>query len=557
MLKSIFIKDFTLIDELQVDFDGKMNILTGETGAGKSIIIDAIDAALGSRASKDLIKEGKEKASIELVLESKNSSVAKFLEENGIDFDTEIILYREITQNATRSRVNGVMVTQNILQELKNLLLDIHSQYQTYKYLQSKTHIELLDEYGDNAHKELFLEYRKTYREFLDTKKEFEEKTARNTDIEKKTDFLRFQIEEIENAEIKDLQEFDILKNEREKLVNAQELKDLTYSGYYAIYGQDSSILSALSSIESKLIKASKFDKELEKSAENIAESIAILRDVSDGLRDYSDSLNYEPFRLEQVEERINLLEKLRRKYGATLEEILNNLEKFKEELDSVENADKNLKILEEKITELNAKTDDLGQKLSASRQKLAQELSSLIEAELHELAMPNARYSVDIKQKEKDFSGMDDVEFLISANVGESLKPLAKIASGGEISRVMLALKAVFAKSDSVNTVIFDEIDTGISGATLQSVAEKMKKLSVSHQIICITHNPIIAAAADKHLHVEKHQDLLSTHVSINELSIDERVEILAKIASGEVNENSKSFARELLEKNSGLKLF
>lgn len=552
MLKSIFIKDFTLIDELEVNFDSKMNILTGETGAGKSIIIDAIDAALGSRASKDLIKEGKEKASIELVLESQNPLVAKFLEEAGIDFDGEIILYREITQSATRSRVNGVMVTQNILQELKNLLIDIHSQHQTYKYLQPKTHIELLDEYGDKSHKELVLEYRKTYRDFLDTKKEFAEKTARNIDIEKKSDFLRFQIEEIENAEIKDLQEFETLKNEREKLVNAQELKELTYSSYYTIYGQDASLLSSLSTIESKLVKASKFDSAIENSAENIAESIAILRDVADGLRDYSDNLSYDPYKLEQIEERINLLDKLRRKYGATLEGILESLEKFHEELDSVENADKNLKILEEKIAELDLKTDTLGQKLSDSRKKLAQELSNLIEHELHDLAMPNARYSVNIELKEKDFSGKDDVEFLFSANIGESLKSLVKIASGGEISRVMLALKAVFAKSDSVNTVIFDEIDTGISGATLQSVAEKMKKLSASHQIICITHNPIIAAAADKHLHVEKHQDLLSTKVSIKELSFDSRVEILAKIAGGEENESSKAFARELLGKNS-----
>ena len=552
MLKSILIKDFTLIDNLQVDFDSKMNILTGETGAGKSIIIDAIDAALGARASKELIKEGREKASIELILESQNSLVAKFLEENGIDFDSEIVLYREITQNATRSRVNGVLVTQNILQELKNFLLDIHSQHQTYKYLQSKTHIELLDAYGDKAHRELFLDYKKTYRELLDAKKEFAEKTAYNTDIEKKVNFLKFQIEEIQAAEIIDLQEFDTLKNEREKLVNAQELKELAYSGYYAIYGQEASILGSLSTIEAKLVKVSKLDAELEKPAENIAESVAILRDVSETLRDYADGLSFEPHRLEQIEDRINLLDKLRRKYGATLEEILQNLENFITELDFLENVDKNLKLLEEKITELEAKTDNLAAELSNSRQKLARELSDLIQTELYELAMPNAVYEVSLEHKAKDFSGIDDVEFLISANAGESPKSLAKIASGGEISRVMLALKAVFAKSDSVNTVIFDEIDTGISGITLQSVAEKMKKLSASHQIICITHNSIIAAAADKHLHVEKHQDLLSTKVSIKELSLDERVEILAKIAGGEVNENSKSFARELLEKNS-----
>jgi len=551
VLKSISIKDFTLIDALQVDFDAKMNILTGETGAGKSIIIDAIDAALGARASKDLIKEGQEKASIELCLKTQNTNVASFMEENGIDFDGEIILYREITPNTTRSRVNGVMIAQSILQELKNLLIDIHSQHQTYKYLQPKTHIDLLDEYGDNTHQELLFDYKKTYREFLDTKKEFEEKSTKNSDIAQKVEFLRFQIDEIEQAAIADPQEFETLKATREKIVNAQELKEVTYSSYYAIYSQDASLLSTLSAIESKLIKASKFDTELEKPAENIAESIVILRDVADELRDYSDNLSYDPYKLEQLEERINLLDKLRRKYGATLEGILESLEKFRKDLNSIENADENLKLLEEKIQKLDVKTDDLAQKLSASRKKFAKKLSTLIEAELHDLAMPNARYSVAVANKQKDLAGADEVEFLISANPGESLKPLAKIASGGEISRVMLAIKAIFAKSDSVNTVIFDEIDTGISGPTLQSVADKMKKLSASHQIICITHNPIIAAAADKHLHVEKHQDLLSTKVIIKELSFDERVEILAKIASGAVNESSKSFARELLSKN------
>jgi len=540
-----------LIDALQVDFDAKMNILTGETGAGKSIIIDAIDAALGARASKDLIKEGQEKASIELCLKTQNTNVASFMEENGIDFDGEIILYREITPNTTRSRVNGVMIAQSILQELKNLLIDIHSQHQTYKYLQPKTHIDLLDEYGDNTHQELLFDYKKTYREFLDTKKEFEEKSTKNSDIAQKVEFLRFQIDEIEQAAIADPQEFETLKATREKIVNAQELKEVTYSSYYAIYSQDASLLSTLSAIESKLIKASKFDTELEKPAENIAESIVILRDVADELRDYSDNLSYDPYKLEQLEERINLLDKLRRKYGATLEGILESLEKFRKDLNSIENADENLKLLEEKIQKLDVKTDDLAQKLSASRKKFAKKLSTLIEAELHDLAMPNARYSVAVANKQKDLAGADEVEFLISANPGESLKPLAKIASGGEISRVMLAIKAIFAKSDSVNTVIFDEIDTGISGPTLQSVADKMKKLSASHQIICITHNPIIAAAADKHLHVEKHQDLLSTKVIIKELSFDERVEILAKIASGAVNESSKSFARELLSKN------
>ena len=551
MLKSIFIKNFTLIDELSLDFDARLNILTGETGAGKSIIIDAIDAALGARANKELIKEGQEKASIELSLHSKNDSVKKFLEENGIDFDDELVLYREITTNATRSRVNGVMVTQNILQELKNLLIDIHSQHQTYTYLQPKTHINLLDEYGNNEHKAALEIYKATYKEFLSAKREFAEKSQQNTDIEKKIDFLKFQIEEIEQAEITDTEEFETLKTEREKIVNAKELKELTYSSYYALYGQDTSILSTLGNLENKLIKASSFDKELSKIADNISESATILKAASDELRDYSESLSCEPYRLEQIEERLNLLEKLRRKYGTTLEQILKNLETFKKELESIENADENLKLLEERVKILEETSNSFAQELSISRQNLAQKLSEMIESELHQLAMPNAKFKVNMEQIEKNSLGIDNVEFLISANPGESLKPLAKIASGGEISRVMLAIKAILAKSDSVNTVIFDEIDTGISGQTLQAVADKMKLLSASHQIICITHQPIIAAAADKHLHVEKHQDLLSTKVVVKELDWQGRIEILSRIAGGEVNESSLAFARKLLGKN------
>lgn len=550
MLKSIFIKDFTLIDELNLDFDAGLNILTGETGAGKSIIIDAIDAALGARANKELIKEGKEKAFIELTLYSENSSVKEFLEENGIDSDKELVLYREITSNATRSRVNGVMVTQNILQELKNILIDIHSQHQTYTYLQPKTHIYLLDEYGNNEHKMTLEAYQATYKQLFSAKKEFAEKSQQNIDIEKKIDFLKFQIAEIEQAEITDTEEFETLKTEREKIVNANELKELTYSSYYSIYGQDSSILSILGNLENKLIKASSFDKELSKIADNISESAEILKATSDELRNYSENLSCEPYRLEQIEDRLNLLDKLRRKYGATLEDILESLENFKIELESIKNADENLKFLEEKIKNLEEKSDSLAKKLSISRQNLAQNLSELIEFELHQLAMPNAKFKVNIDSVEKNSLGIDSLEFLISANPGESPKSLAKIASGGEISRVMLAIKAIFAKSDSINTVIFDEIDTGISGSTLQAVADKMKILSNSHQIICITHQPIIAAIADKHLHVEKHQDLLSTKVIVKTLNFEERVEILSRIAGGEINESSVAFARELLGK-------
>lgn len=551
MLKSIFIRDFTLIDELSVDFDSKLNILTGETGAGKSIIIDAIDAALGARASKDLIKTGKDKALIELHLEVENVIAKEFLDEQGIDLEPDgtIILSREITPSSTRSRVNGVMVAQSVLQELKGFLIDIHSQHQTYKYLQSKTHIDLVDAYGGVEHQHLYLDYKNTYKELVEAKKEFEQKKAENIDVEQRLELLKFQVKEIEDAQIEDVDEYEKLKAEREKIVNAQDLKEVSYGAYSALYGQEGSVLDALGTIEAKLIKASQKDKELAEVADNLSEGSVVLKDVADTLRSYAEDLSYNPQRLDEVEERMELLESLRRKYGATLAGVLESFEIFQKELLNIETSDEQVRILEAKVEELRVKSEKLGQELSTSRKFLGQELSGMVEKELKELAMPNAKFEIGFKPKAQDSKGIDDVEFLISTNPGDGLKGLAKIASGGEISRVMLAIKAIFAKADSVNTVIFDEIDTGISGPTLQSVSEKMSELSNSHQIICITHNPIIAAVATKHFHVEKEQSLSNTKVQINVLDKQGRLEILSKIAGGEVNESTMAFAKKLLD--------
>ena len=271
------------------------------------------------------------------------------------------------------------------------------------------------------------------------------------------------------------------------------------------------------------------------------------MEDVASELRNYAENLSMDEYRLEILEDRISLLEKLRRKYGNTLTEILQQLEFFQKEYEEIEHADENLKELEEKISNLEKQTDNLAKNLTEKRMILAEKLENLIENELHFLSMPKAQFKILVEKKEKDYLGMDEIEFLISANAGESPKPLAKIASGGEIARVMLAIKSIFAKSDNLNTVIFDEIETGISGKALQCVADKMEDLAGSHQIICITHQPIIAAKADKHLHVEKYQDV-STHVDIKTLDLDEKIEILAQIAGGTSSEEGMAFVKNLL---------
>jgi len=559
MLKSIYIKDFTLINELNIELHKGLNIITGETGAGKSILIDAIDVAFGARAFKEQIKTGTSKSLIELQVKLPETFPLELLEENGIEpeEDNTLIISREILPKGTRSRINGVLVTQNYVQEIKKHLIDIHSQHETYTYIHPKTHIDLLDNYGDSRHGELLKKYQDLYRELISSKKEYELCKSNSQSLEQKVDFLKFQIKEIESAKIENTDEYSELIEERDILINAEELKELTYSSYSQLYEQENSIVDALNNLEKKLIKASEYDKNLSHIADVIAESAISLKDAATELRNYSENLDTDPQRLDEIEERIDLLDKLRRKYGTTLSEILDNLEKFKSELSSIEFSSDHLNNLEKKIAELEKLTLESAKQLSNSRQGLANHLSDLIMNELIKLEMPKVQFKINITEKNDITSkGLDEVEFLISANPGEPLKPLAKIASGGEISRVMLAIKTVFAKSDGVDTVIFDEIDAGISGKTSQAVAEKLSNLANSHQIICITHQPIIAAMADQHLYVEKVQNDNSTESKIVILNEEERIKTISKLASGSDDEESLNFAMKLLNQAQNTKL-
>lgn len=551
MIKSIFIKNFTLIDKLHLNFDKRLNVITGETGSGKSIIIGAVDIVLGERASKEVIKTGEEKAFIEMVLEVDDKNILNFIKNNDIDleFDNEIIISREITQNATKTRINGVLVTQSFMQELRHMLIDIHSQHQTYKYLNPKTHIHLLDNYGDSGHQQLVEDYKEKYSQLLKLKNDYKNKTENLEATRSQIDFLKFQIEEIENAKITDINEYDELKKQREVIVNTESLKEVSYGGYYALYDIENSIISLLDSIERNLTKASNLDERLAPLAENIANSSISLKETADELRSYSENLETNAQLLEEIEERINLLDKLRRKYGSTLEQILENYEKYKSQLDEIEISDEKILELEKHIKQTEEETDKLAQKISENRQTLAMHLSKLVKQEIHSLEMPRADFKIEVNKTEKNQNGADEVEFLIITNPGEPFKPLSKIASGGEISRIMLALKSIFAKSDKINTVIFDEIDTGISGKASQAVAEELVKLSSDHQILCITHQPIIAAMGHKHFYVQKIQEENTTTVEVSTLSEEGRVKTLSWLAGGNLSEDSKNFAQKLLE--------
>lgn len=551
MLSKIFIKNYILIDELELDLSDGLNIITGETGAGKSILINAIDIAFGGKAAganKDIIKTGAEKALIEVTILNKKQDISLLFDEYGVEnFGEEIILSREITQNSSRARVNGSLVNNEFMKIFREMFLDIHSQHQTYSFLQPKYHIKLLDSYTKKTCGELLETYHREYDRYKLMLAELEELKSSADKTEDQIEFLKFQVEEIENAGLNDIDEDEKLNNELAVLENVEKLKELTGSSYWSISGDDGSIIEGLLQIKQNLSKASGMDNSLEQIESDLLGAIDALKGVSSYLRDYSSSLENDEERINTIQERLFLLDKLKRKYGGTLENVIKEGEKLRKELDGIEFSTQNIEELEVQINkQLGILTEQAG-KLSEERKKYAQVLSSLIVEKLEKLELPKVKFEIHFELCELNQNGCDVVEFLISTNISEGLKPLAKVASGGEISRVMLAIKTIFAESDNIDTVIFDEIDTGISGKTSQSVADEVKELSKYMQIIMITHQAIIASKSDRHIYVRKTQDN-TTNVDISVLEGDSKLKAIAELASGGVNEESLQFAKMLI---------
>ena len=548
MIKQLRIKDYILIDELTANFDKGLNVITGETGAGKSILINAIDIAFAPRVSKEVIKNGKEKAVIELVIENTKHDLTQLFEENGVDnFGSEIVLTKEITQNAVRSRVNGTLVNQEFIKHLKNYFLDIHSQHQTYAFMQPKYHITLLDNYAKDSYGEKLHAYREKFKEYQNLISQLENLKTASDVTENQIEFLQFQVNEIESANITSPDEDEELTKELEVLENAEKLKELTGTSYWAINGDDGSILEALGKIKQNISKAAAYDTKLEEIEQNLIETVENLHDIAGELRNYSQNLDNDTERLNQIQERLFQLDKLKRKYGGTLQSVMDTFENFSKELNAIEFSTQNIEQLEAKIQTVRTELEKTACEISENRKNYAQVLSVLIEEKLEKLELPKAKFKISVEPKELCADGIDNVEFMISTNVSEDLKPLAKVASGGEISRVMLAIKSIFAQSDDINTVIFDEIDTGISGKASQSVADEISELANYHQIILITHQPIIASRADKHFYVRKSQND-ETKVEVYVLTGENRVKALAELAGGEINQQSMEFAKSLI---------
>ncbi len=548
MIKQLKLKDYILIDELTANFHEGLNVITGETGAGKSILISAIDLAFAPRVSKEVIKNGCDKAVIELTIENNKHNLKPLFEEYGIDdAGTEIILSKEITQSSVRTRINGTLINQDFLKQIKSLFLDIHSQHQTYVFMQPKYHITLLDNYAKDVYGSNLEEYRTLYRKYLDTKNLLEQAKNSADTTESQIEFLKFQVNEIEAAEIQSETEDEELNNELEVLENAEKLKELTGASYWAINGDDGSIMEALGKIKQNISKAASMDKSLEELEQNLIDAIERLHDAGSELRDYSQNLDNDTERLNEIQERLFLLDKLKRKYGGSLAEVIKTGQKLAEELAGIEFSTQNIEELEKEVSNIHSKLVEKASVITEKRQDYAKVLSVYIQEKLEQLELPKARFEISVTPKDLSSDGADNVEFLISTNVSEDLKPLAKVASGGEISRVMLAIKSIFAQSDDIDTVIFDEIDTGISGKASQSVADEIKELSKYHQIILITHQPIIASKADKHFYVRKSQSD-ETKVEVYVLTGENRIKALAELAGGEINEQSIEFAKSLV---------
>ena len=550
MIKHLFIKNYILIDELKLDFDPKFNAIIGETGAGKSIIISAIDIAFGAKASgKDVIKKNETSAIIEVVLNLNDNFNKNILIDNGItDFDNEIVLSREITQSSSRCRINGILVSLDFIRQFKTKLIDIHSQHQTYTYMSPKYHIHLLDNFDKTNHQIFFNDYKEVFIQYQSLNNELKE--LQNTSIlnQNQIDFLKFQIDEIQSANIVSDDEDEKITSKLQILEDSEKLKEYTYNAYNALYEDEENIIDKLGFVKNNIQKCLSSDSYFEPIYESLENVYEMLRDSSSQIRSYFDNISFDEQTFNELNERIVILNKLKRKYGTSIKDVLINLQKFQDEYDKIEFKDEKINEIKSKIANLLPKLESSSQILTQSRQNLAARLSKMMEKALIKLELPKTKFEVKLTKTDFGEFGVDNVEFMLSTNVSEEVKPLAKVASGGEISRVMLALKTIFAHADNVDTCIFDEIDTGISGKASISVSNAINVLSKTHQVICISHQPIIMSRADNILYVSKTQND-ETEIKVKKLNEVEKIQAIAMLAGGKINEETIKFAKDLID--------
>ena len=551
MLLEISIKNFAIIEAISLNFEKGMTVLTGETGAGKSIIIDAMNMMLGARATTDVIRHGAPKAEIEGLFSIENSrALQEIFDEQGLELGDEIIIRREILQNGRSvSRVNGQMVNLSVLRSIGQYLVDIHGQHDQEELMRPQLHIQMLDGFGDadflelkQAYQTNFDAYRKMRKQLLEIKKNQEEHKAR-------IEMLEFQMAEIESASLQPGEDLK-LNQERDKLLNHKHIADTLTNAYTMLDNEEFSSLANVRSAMNDMESLEDYDAEYREISTSLSESYYVLEDVTKRLEDIIESLDFDGNRLMQIESRLDLIHAITRKYGGNVDDVLMYFAKITEEYNLLTGNHLSSDDLEVELKKLEVSLVDLASKLASARHNLAQQLEIEIQQELKDLYMDKARFQVQFTKGKFTREGNESVEFYISTNPGEDFKPLVKVASGGELSRLMLAIKSAFSRKEGKTSIVFDEVDTGVSGRVAQAIAQKIHKIGQHGQVLAISHLPQVIAIADYQFFIEKISNDHSTVSTVRLLTVEERVEEVAKMLAGEnVTEAALSQARELLQ--------
>ena len=551
MLLEISIKNFAIIEAISLNFEKGMTVLTGETGAGKSIIIDAMNMMLGARATTDVIRHGAPKAEIEGLFSVENSHALQMIfDEQGIELGDEIIIRREILQNGRSvSRVNGQMVNLSVLRSIGQYLVDIHGQHDQEELMRPQLHIQMLDGFGDadflelkQAYQTNFDAYRKMRKQLLEIKKNQEEHRAR-------IEMLEFQMAEIESASLQPGEDLK-LNQERDKLLNHKNIADTLTNAYTMLDNEEFSSLANVRSAMNDMESLEDYDAEYREISSSLSESYYVLEDVTKRLEDIIEDLDFDGNRLMQIESRLDLIHAITRKYGGNVDDVLMYFAKITEEYNLLTGNHLSSDDMEAELKKLEVSLVDLASKLASARHNLAQQLEIEIQQELKDLYMDKARFQVQFTKGKFTREGNESVEFYISTNPGEDFKPLVKVASGGELSRLMLAIKSAFSRKEGKTSIVFDEVDTGVSGRVAQAIAQKIHKIGQNGQVLAISHLPQVIAIADYQFFIEKISNEHSTVSTVRLLTVDERVEEVAKMLAGEnVTEAALSQARELLQ--------
>ena len=551
MLLEISIKNFAIIESISLNFEQGMTVLTGETGAGKSIIIDAMNMMLGARATTEVIRHGAPKAEIEGLFSIESTrALEEIFDEQGLELSDEIIIRREILQNGRSiSRVNGQMVNLSVLRTIGQQLVDIHGQHDQEELMRPHRHIQMLDEFGDTSFFEVkeayqmsFDNYRRMRKQVLDIKKNQQEHKAR-------IEMLEFQIAEIEAANLKAGEDVT-LNQERDKLLNHKHIADTLTNAYSMLDNEEFSSLANVRSAMNDMESLEEFDPEYREISGTLSESYYVLEDITKRLESIIDDLDFDGNRLMQVESRLDLIHTITRKYGSSVDDVLEYFAKITDEYNLLTGNNLSSEDMEIELKKLEKNLVGLAGQVAQARHKIAQDLEAEIKQELQDLYMEKAQFQVRFSQGKFSREGNESVEFYISTNPGEDFKPLVKVASGGELSRLMLAIKSAFSRKEGKTSIVFDEVDTGVSGRVAQAIAQKIHKIGQHGQVLAISHLPQVIAIADYQFFIEKISNEYSTVSTVRLLTVEERIEEVAKMLAGEnVTEAALNQARELLQ--------